>query len=119
MAGLLFPKPRPRKLEKLDRTKIRETLDRAENAKVKARSGGRCEMAEMTPRTNICSPVSWKPERCARRAIHIHHKLSGIGVRGRGPSALAENKLHVCQRCHSDIHAHVLVPDGQFYRRVK
>lgn len=105
-----FPKPRPAKLAKLDRLKIRETLDRAENVKVKARSGGQCELRERY-RDSIV------PYRCTRRAVHIHHRLGGIGVRGRGPSALADNKFHVCARCHSDIHAHVLVPDGDVFKR--
>ena len=29
----------------------------------------------------------------------VHHKLRG-GLRGRGDSALARNKLHVCGKCH-------------------
>lgn len=102
-----FPKPRPRALQKADRLKLREKVDKAESAKVKARSGGRCELIDL------------KRGRCGRRALHIHHRLSGIGVRGRGASAKAENKLNLCDRCHSDIHAHILVPDGAHFRRVR
>lgn len=109
--SLSFPKPRPTKLEKADRVKLREALDRAENDKVKVRSGGRCEAYISTPTTIV--------QRCAKRAFYVHHRLGGIGVRGRGQSALAENKLHLCNVCHSDIHAHVLVPDGEHFRRLK
>ncbi len=123
--GLLFPKPRPRKLEKADRLKQRISVDDRESAKVKARSGGRCEVwEEVMPlfvfdaKTMQQKPVSLMVTRCKRRAVHVHHRLGGIGVRGRGESAKAENKLHLCDKCHSDIHAHVLVPDGPHFRRV-
>ena len=36
--GLMFPKPRPAKLEKADRLKARVSIDDRESAKVKARS---------------------------------------------------------------------------------
>ena len=106
---LAHPKPRPRKLEKADRRKARVSVDDRESAKVKARSGGQCEVR--------C--VDGRPYRCPRRAIHVHHRLGGIGVRGHGDSAKAENKLHVCDRCHRDMHAHVLVPDGKQFRRMR
>ena len=109
-----FPKPRPAKLEKADRKSARESKDKKENVKVKARSGGRCEAWE-----HVYVGASYGRWRCERRARHIHHRLGGIGVRGRGASALAANKLHLCERCHSDVHAHVLVPDGEFFRRAK
>ena len=114
MAGLRFPKPRPAALERQDRRKALKAADEAENKKVRARSGGRCEVME-----EVRAGASYGRFRCERRAAHIHHRLSGIGVRGRGASALAANKLHLCQRCHSDIHAHILVPDGEYFRRVK
>ena len=101
-----FPKPRPAALERDDRRKARAVRDEAENKKVRARSAGRCEMND-----------GWG--RCRRRAIHVHHKLGGFGVRGRGASALASNKLNLCPACHSDIHNHVLVPDGNTFTRVK
>ena len=105
MASLQFPKPRPAKLDKADRKSARDAKDKAENAKVKARSGGRCEVVDHG--------------RCRRRAVHIHHVLGGFGVRGRGASAIAQNKLHLCVECHSDIHAHVLIKDGERWRRLK
>lgn len=118
------PKPRPAKLERADRKSARESKDKAENLKVKARSGGRCEITEWTDwRHEAISFIETGKHpgafvRCKRRGLHVHHKLSGIGVRGRGASALAANKLHVCQDCHSDIHAHVLLADGAHFRRV-
>ena len=100
-----FPKPRPAALERQDRRKKIRTADLSENAKVKARSRGYCE---------LMTSATW---RCNKRASHVHHRLSGIGVRGIGASAKAENKLHLCNSCHSDIHAHILVPDGPYFRR--
>lgn len=101
---LPYAKGRPRKLEKADRLKARVSIDDRESAKVKARSGGRCEIW-----TEVNRKVEW---RCKRRAIHVHHMLGGSGVRGRGESARAERKQHVCTDCHSDIGNHVLVRQG-------
>ena len=116
-----FPKPRPRALEKADRRKAIDATDKAENAKVKARSGGQCEMRVWLltfPKTRS-QPACKVLGLCERRAIHIHHLLGGIGVRGRGESALAKNKLHLCAKCHSDIHAHILQPRGNVWERVR
>jgi len=109
MAHQTFPKPRPVALERKDRRTARKAADEAENKIVRARSGGRCQLVERYIRLYPCM----------RRAVHIHHRLPGIGVRGRGKSALAENKLHLCIECHRDIHSHVLVPDGEYFRRIK
>ncbi len=118
MAGLAFPKPRPRALEKADRRKAIEARDEAENKKVRLRSAGRCELFELTyPDVRVTLKAPW---RCHRRAIHVHHLLGGIGVRGRGESALAKHKLHLCDKCHSDIHAHILVRQrGNVFERLK
>lgn len=102
-----FGKGTPAAVQRAERRKARESVDELESRKVKARSGGACEIV-----------VIGEP-RCRRRAIHVHHLLSGIGVRGRGMSALAKNKVHVCGACHRAIHAHVLVPDGNRFRRWK
>ena len=109
---LKFSKGRPAALEKADRKSARDARDRSENAKVKARSHGLCEATWFGATGRILY-------RCDRRAVHVHHRLSGIGVRGRGQSALAKNKLALCARCHSDLHAHVLVPDGPHFRRIR
>lgn len=105
------PKPRPAALDRADRRKLRAKLDEAQNRIVRRRSGGRCEV--LTPMKGLAFHV-----RCPYRAVHVHHMLSGIGVRGLGQSALAINKLHCCRTCHADIHAHVLVCDGAYFRRV-
>lgn len=110
------PKPRPEKLEKADRLRTRVSIDEKESAKVRERSGGRCEI-EVNRYDKFGLWAS--SARCSRRGLHVHHKLGGFGVRGRGDSAKAINKLHLCNACHSDIHAHVLVPDGQYWRRVQ
>ena len=119
MASLLFPKPRPRKLEKADRTKQRVSVDARESAKVRARSGGQCEVRWF----GATGQVEY---RCQRRAVHVHHMLGGIGVRGRGESAKSIRKQHTCITCHSDIGNAVLVRVGgvvphwtDSYRRVK
>lgn len=108
------PKGRPAALEREDRRKARESRDRAENATVKRRSEGQCEVWQWE-RTRL-GVIAF---RCEKRALHIHHLLGGIGVRAIGKSALAENKLHVCMDCHRAIHAHVLVRDGQYWRRIQ
>jgi hypothetical protein len=108
----------PAKLEKAKRTARRVATDDEESDKVKARSKGQCEVIEAL--RNDWAPKSFTMKRCPKRALHVHHLLGGIGVRGRGKSALAENKLHLCPDCHSDIHAHVLVKfseDGKEWRR--
>ena len=103
---LRFPKPRPAALERADRRAALVARDKAENVKVKARSGGRCE-------------VVVAGRRCPRRAVHVHHLLGGWGVRARGNSAFARAKVHVCVGCHGDIHAHILVRDGAHWRAVR
>ena len=102
---LPYAKPRPRKLEKADRLKARVSVDDKESAKVKKRSRGQCEIVEVMKRGSQF--------RCPFRANHVHHMLGGIGVRGRGESAKAERKQHVCSNCHSDIGNHVLVRLGE------
>lgn len=117
-SGLAFPKGRPSKLEKADRKSARVSIDEQESRKVRKRSTGRCEVVVQVNRK-----VAW---RCKRRAVHVHHMLGGIGVRGRGESAKAIRKQHTCQECHSDITGHVLQRIGDVlphfmdrYTRVK
>ena len=116
---------RPSKLEKQDTRQSRKATDEDENDKVKARSKGQCEVHEIR-RVEGPRKVYWVSVRCPRRAVHVHHMLGGNGTRARGKSALAKHKQHLCQRCHSDIHAHVLRRFGQVepiwtdeYERVK
>lgn len=89
-------KPRPAALERKDRRNDRKAQDEQENAKVKARSGGQCEV--------------WigRFERCARRGNQTHHMIGGWGKRARGISILAEHKQYVCHQCHDDIGGHIL-----------
>lgn len=102
-----FPKP-DAAADRAARRRARAKADRAGSREVRARSGGRCEV------------FIWRGlrgMRCYRRAVHVHHLLSGNGVRGRGDSAKAEHKLHVCVQCHLDIHARRLVRDLAGWRR--
>lgn len=101
----MIAKPRPKLLEQRETKAAISTQDRAENAKVKQRSGGQCEVQMLW-----ISPSETFPKRCPLRASHVHHLISGIGRRNRGVSILAAHKLHVCERCHSEIHGHVLKP---------
>lgn len=97
-------KPRPIALERDERRAKIATTDKKENAKVKARSGGRCE-------------VMIVGLRCKARAGEIHHHLGGWRMRGRGPSALAENKTHACSKHHAQITGNILEHlGGQRYR---
>lgn len=97
-------KPRPKALDVADKRSARESRDERESAKVRVRSGGQCEV--------VMSSGKLAGPRCPRRALHVHHILGGIGVRGRGLSALASHKMHTCTRCHDEIHRHVLVIEG-------
>ena len=103
-------KPRPKLLEKRQAKADLAKIDRDENTKVKARSGGRCEVLV------VLASATWQAARkdamgrCPLRASHVHHLISGIGRRNVGKSITADAKLHVCERCHSEIHGHVLKP---------
>lgn len=102
-------KPRPKLLDKRQVKAEIAAADRAENARVKARSGGQCEVRV----SRILFDGHPAAIRCPRRASHVHHLISGIGRRNRGPSIETAHKLHVCEACHEEIHGHVLVPvDG-------
>ena len=102
---LKYAKPRPRALDKRDRLAELKKLDLAESNKVQARSCGRCEVHECHAWENRSATFTF---RCERGAFHVHHMLQGSGRRGRGKSALAKHKQHVCTRCHSDIGAGIL-----------
>jgi hypothetical protein len=93
------PKPTPKLLEQRARERDWQALDKAESAKVKLRSRGYCEVSLINGRS--CG-------RCFKRASEVHHHLGGWKLRGRGASALAENKTHVCAKCHRLITGHVL-----------
>ena len=91
-----IPKPRPKWLDGEDAKKKRVRLDTQENLKVRLRSGGRCEVFVIGKGL------------CKKRATEIHHLLGGWRRRGRGDSALARHKQHVCGTCHRLITGHVL-----------
>lgn len=84
-----------------------QKVDERESRKVRKRSGGRCE-------------VTVNGSRCTRRAFQVHHHMGGIGVRGRGESALAKNKTHACSQCHPKITGKTLQHSrGNHYRAVR
>jgi hypothetical protein len=102
--GALHKGYKPRDAAKQTRKELWAKLDRAESKKVRVRSGGRCEV---------------RGPHCGNTAVHVHHKLFGRGVRGKGKSALAINKVHVCAWCHFDIHLKQLVEIDGTWRRVE
>ena len=113
---LAHPKGRPAALDKADRRRRLQAHDERESEAVRKRSNGQCEVVV---RVNVSNEgqTGHLEMRCQRRAVHVHHRLGGIGVRGRGASALAHNKINCCEKCHSEIHTHILVPDGDTFRR--
>ncbi len=113
-----IPKPRPKLLDKRKAKADIAKVDREENAKVKARSKGECEVREVvwTPYADETHGPGewqrWSALKCHRRAGHIHHLRSGIGIRNHGDSIKARCKLHVCELHHDEIHGHVLTPES-------
>lgn len=109
-AGVREPPVRFPKKGKRIRTKREADLavDKAENAKVPERSGGKCEVVVVDYFDRVSSE-------CWRAATQIHHMISGRGKRGRGLSALAEHKQHLCEECHLDITGDI---GGKRLRRV-
>lgn len=103
----MIAKPRPKLLERREARAKVNAEDRAENAKVKQRSGGRCEVLVRGFRRWL---------QCPRRASHVHHLISGIGRRNVGKSIEAGSKLHICGICHEEIHGHVLKPVNDYER---
>jgi len=109
---LALPKGKPKSIAKDERDRDRKNVDERENDKVKARSGGQCEIQS--------------PKRCQRRANQVHHMISGIGRRARGPSLLAKHKQHTCTECHGLITSKRFVRIGtdlpswtDSYRRIR
>ena len=89
---LPFGKGTPLAAQKAKRLRERQTIDERENEKVKARSGGRCEIVT-------------DGRRCNRRGCQVHHMVGG-GLRAKGDSAKAAKKQHACEPCHSAITSH-------------
>ena len=90
--GFAHPKGRPGALVKDDRRKVKQSIEDEQDAIVKARSGGICEVKDRHL-SAMYHPVL---KRCRRPAREIHHLIGGSGRRGVRESALAQNKLHVC-----------------------
>ena len=78
------------------RKSVQAAIDRAESRKVPERSEGRCEVWV----ERLRGTVDIAKRRCLRGATQIHHMIGGNGKRGRGISALADHKQHVCDECH-------------------
>lgn len=80
--------------------RAQQALDRRESAKVRERSGGRCEVCVQVGVVEWAGAYAW---RCMQLATQVHHMIGGRGQRGVGISALADHKQHVCDQCHRDI----------------
>lgn len=85
MAGAPHPKPKRRPKAATRQAKKWTAGARARDA-VTARSGGLCELAL---------------ECCTVKATHHHHRL----LRAQGGKDTEDNFLHLCERCHSAVHA--------------
>lgn len=107
------PKPRPKLLDKRQAKATVRAVDTDENAKVRARSLGHCEVRTAFYANGKLAKSSWI---CPKRAAHIHHLISGIGRRNIGDSIKAAHKLHVCELHHTEIHGHVLKPTDEATR---
>lgn len=118
----MIAKPRPRLLEKRERRAKINATNSEENAKVYARSGGQCEVVTVRAFVHVGKDGPERPclttTRCRLRASHVHHLISGIGRRNVGKSIEAAHKLHMCEKCHSEIHGHVLKPVNATEREV-
>ena len=107
MIGLMFPKPRPRILEKRERKAAKDALDRIERKICHLRSGGRCEVVIVTHRPESSTI---RVERCKRPAKHNHHLIGGVGRRNVGESLKAAHRLDVCPDHHREIEDAILQP---------
>ena len=87
--GLMFSKPRPKRLEKLDAQRARTQAWRAVRLKVFARDGFTCR---------VCKD--------GRKSVYDAHHLLARSLGGRD---VIGNLLTVCRDCHADIHGHVVV----------
>lgn len=82
----MFPKPRPRVLEKRDRQRDTEALERAVRAAVQTRDGHRCRC-------------------CGRRdSLHLHH----LTYRSKGGGWSTANIVLLDAVCHALLHARQL-----------
>jgi hypothetical protein len=107
-SGLAFPKSRPKALDKQDKDRQIETKDQAENTKARKRAKGQCEVQVIVVNTVGRKSIA---VRCQEKDSQTHHLLGGIGRRNRSAKSLSSDwKLRVCNRCHSEITAHVLKP---------
>lgn len=108
-------KPRPKLLDKREAKAKQLAEEIAQNKLVKIRSRGQCErLEELVPmfmfnaKTMAAEEPAKVVVRCRRRASQVHHLISGIGRKNVGRSIKAAHKLHICDRCHAEIHGHVL-----------
>ncbi len=109
--GLPLAKPRPAALVKRERQAAIKARSLAEDRKVKARAGGRCEVWKQTYWTFANELPKALCDRCHRAPVgDPHHLIYGSGRRNIGKSILAAWKLAVCRQCHAEIQQHVLVP---------
>ena len=104
--GLTFAKGQHGSLAIDQARRVRRSKDERESDKVRQRSGGLCEVWEVTQTVLAIEGnarlIESALNRCLHRAAHVHHMIGGR-MRGRGASALADHKQHVCEAHHRDI----------------
>lgn len=116
-----IPKPTPKLIDKKKARADVAAIDRRENAKVKQRSGGLCEVQVRLPPSERRRVPGELPVAAFTQCLGVavgepHHLISGIGRRNVGKSILAAHKLAVCRKCHLEIHGHVLKPENEAHR---
>lgn len=84
-SDLKFPKPRPRVLDKRALRLEKERQWQKARKFVRERDGGKCRS-------------------CGRAGAEVHHLV----YRSRGGDHDPNNLALLCQRCHEDIHAHLI-----------
>lgn len=83
---MLYPKPKPRLLEKRQAKALTKKEWRALHKTVAERDGKRCRNCGV------------------ERGLDLHHVI----FRSLGGKDVAENLVLLCARCHQDVHGHLL-----------
>lgn len=104
---LKFSKGKPHILTKREKKAAVTAEDTKQRERCHARSGWRCEVWEVIPRPESSAIVT---KHCKGKVVNNHHLIGGHGRRNVGKSILAEHRIDVCQKCHQDIEAEILVP---------
>ena len=81
------PRPKPRVVDQRERRAVRAQITKTVRAQVWRRDGGRCRACQR------------------RRGTHVHH----VRYRSCGGRWTTANDVLLCQACHQDVHARILL----------